>query len=149
MDAVGCILLRDSPADKFDGGLKMRIFGGVPLHVNVLRGELLLGVEGSDLYNYALSSEESTCLFCDENDVAPLNNEEFLLLEAIKHPSDRLEAFNENKLDWAAKLKAGVSVDVRIGCNISYPDYARAVVHYKGMLKEQNGLYFGVEILVS
>ena len=150
MEVVGAILLKDSPAYKFDHGLKKKLFGGGPQHVTVLRGELLMGVDGSNHYNYMLSHEENTCLFCDENDIAPLNNEEFLLLEAIKKPFDRLEAFRSNKLEWAAKLKAGVSVDVRTGGdNISHPEYARGVVHFKGMLKEQNGVYFGVEILVS
>ena len=82
--------------------------------------------------------------------VAPLNNEEFLLLEAIKKPSDRIEAFYNDKLERATKLKAGSSVDVKIGgANVTHLQHARTVVHYKGMLKEQNGFYFGVEILVS
>ena len=77
------------------------------------------GGEGS--LQILVESRGNTCLFCEEEDIAPLNIEEFLLLEAIK--------------------KAGSAVHVRIGgANIFNPHYVRAVIHYKGMLKE-NGLH--------
>ena len=145
--APGAILLEDHQ-------LGRNPFGGPP--GNVSRGELLVPVQLKDRtiqkdhhHNYMLRSEpERTCLL-DETEVALLNSEEFLLLEAIGMPY-RLETFNSNKLEWATTLKAGTDISIRMeGTNIINPHYARAVIRYKGILEGQKGLYFGVEILVS
>ena len=157
-EAIGAILLKDVPGAKIDGGAKALLkgaFTGSPyLHVNVLRGELLIGthidghVDGQH-FNYMLSRDESVFLFCSEMDVAPLNGEEFLLLDAITQQWDRLHAFT-SRLDWAIKLKQGMGVQVKIPvANISVPRYARGTVHYKGELDGEPGMMFGVEIMVS
>ena len=156
MEDVGFILLNDLKGIKFDGiarsALKKLFLGTAPhSYTNVLRGELLLGLnqENYPHFNYVLFNDRNICLFCDEYDVAPLNREEFLLLEATKKPSDRLDTFNK-KLEWGVKLKPGADVYISIpGANISSAEQARATVHYKGVVGKLPGINFGVEILVS
>jgi hypothetical protein len=153
-ETVGYLLLNDSKGTKFDGmaksALKKIIPGSTPhSSVNVLRGELLLGMKlESYQFNYMLHNNSSICLFCDETNMAPLNSEEFLLLEAIKQPGDRLDAFNK-KLEWGVKVKPGHVVYISIpGAGLSVRDSARAAVHYKGQIAKQPGIYFGIEIMV-
>ena len=116
--------------------------------VNVLCGELLVGHDNHDYFNYKLSRDTNVLLFCDNNDIAPLNNEEFLLLEAIKKPSDRLTAF-ETKLELGSSLEVGSAVCITVEENLGVEKYVRAVVHYKGRVGSLPGVNFGVEILVN
>ena len=150
---VGAILLKEVEGSKIDGIYKYtikKLFTGSATQspVNVLCGELLLGHVNDDYYNYVLSRDSSVLMFCDINDLAPLNHEEFLLLEAIKRPSDRLIAFR--RLEWGVSLKIGSAVSVTVpGDNLSAEKRARAVVHYKGIIGNLSGIFFGVEIIVS
>ena len=151
MEAIGEILLKDVQGTKFDGGaqsaLKKFIGSATQLPVNVLCGELLLGHGNHDYFNYMLSRDNNVLLFCDDNDIAPLNHMEFLLLDAIKKPSDRLTAFGI-KLELGSSLEIGSVVCVTVGDNLS-EKFVRAVVHYKGRVGSLPGVNFGVEILVS
>ena len=149
---VGAILLKDVQGTKCDGGAKSAIkkFIGSATQspTNVLCGELLLGHANDDYYNYVLSRDSNILMFCDINDIAPLNHEEFLLLEAIKRPCDRLTAFR--RLEWGVSLKIGSAVFVTVpGDNLSLDKRARAVVHYRGTVGNLPGINFGVEIMVS
>ena len=104
----GAILLKDHQ-------LGRNPFGGPPSDVS--RGELLVRVQGPNDDHHSLymlrSEPKRTCLL-DETDVAPLNSEEFNLLEAISMPCDRFEAFKNNKLEWATKLKAGTAMSSQV-----------------------------------
>lgn len=150
------ILLNDLQGTKFDGiaksAVKRLLTGSTPHSpVNVLRGELLLGMkQESPHFNYMLKRDSSICLYCDGIDVAPLSGEEFSLLEAIEQPCDRLDAF-KSKLEWGVELKEGGAVCLTIpGANLSVGGiHARAVIHYKGVVGKLPGINFGVEILVS
>jgi hypothetical protein len=152
-EIVGYLLLKDLKGtidSVAKSAIKKIIPGFTPYSsVNVLRGELLLGMKDeSHRFNYMLLNDSSICLFCDETDVAPLNSEEFLLLEATKKPVHRLDTFN-HKLFWGVKLKPGHAVYISIpGANLSVKDNARATVHYKGQIGKLPGIYFGVEIVV-
>ncbi len=115
-------------------------------HNHVLRGHLLLEIE-EQLHdcNYILYHDNSTGLKCQEKDVALLERKEFLLLEAIKDSTDRLDAYH-NKLSWGGELTQGCTVFVTI------PEAAsssRAFIRSIGTIGNLPGMYFGVEILVS
>lgn len=87
MVTVGAILLVDLHGTKCN----YQTGSATYLPIDVLRGELLLEMkQESPPFNHALGRDASICLFCDEDDVAPLNKEEYLLLEAIQRPCDRL-----------------------------------------------------------
>ena len=152
---VGAILLKDMQGNyKVDvaasvrSALKKLVHGSAQSRMNVLCGELLLGHANDDHYNYVLSRDSKVLMFCDNNDIAPLNHEEFLLLETIKKPSDRLVAFR--RLEWGVNLKTGSAVLITVpGDNLSVEKRARAIVHYKGAIGNSPGIHFGVEIMVS
>ena len=81
---------------------------------------------------------------CTIEDIALLNQQEFLLMEGIEKPADRMEVFNE-KLDWGITLKKGSRVYVILNST----QRTRGVVHCKGLIGNVPGILFGVEILVS
>ena len=151
MEVVGAILLKDVQGTKFGrakSAIHKFIGSATQPPVNVLCGELLLGHGNHDYFNYMLSRDKNVLLFCDGNDIAPLNHMEFLLLDAIKRPSDRLIPFNE-KLEFGSSLEVGSAVCVTVGDNLSVEKIVRAVVHFKGRVGSLPGVNFGVEILVS
>ena len=150
--AVGAILLKDVQGAKCDIGAKSAIkkFIGSATQspVNVLCGELLLVHANHDHYNYVLSRDSNVFMFCNDNNIAPLNHEEFLLLEAIKRPYDRITAFR--RLEWGVNLKTGFAVYVTLpGDNLSVQERTWATVRYKGAIGNLPGIHFGVEIVVS
>ena len=148
---VGAILLKDVQGTKFNIGTKSvikKLFGSATQSpVDVLCGELLLGHANHDYYNYVLSRDSSVLMFCDVDNSAPLNREEFLLLEAIKKTSERLTAFR-TKLEWGVNLKIGSAVLITVP-GFSVEKRARATVVYKGTVGNLPGINFGVEIMVS
>ncbi len=153
---VGAILLNDLQGAKLKTGLKWAklktglkwlLSGNAP--ANVIRGELLFKYEESPPFNYMLNRDHTICLSCDDTDIAPLNREGFLLLEAIDLASDRLATFGD-KLEFGVNVEKGTAVHVTIpGLNLFVNEHVQAVVHYKGTIGNQPGIYFGVEILVS
>ena len=150
MSSGKAILVHDVTGTKYNKSLKRFIPGSQHSSVNVLRGELVSEIKPDNPpFNYVLSRDPNVYLFCTENEVAPLSSQDFLLLEAISEPYDRIDAFN-NKLEWGAKLEPGASVYVTAkGPNLSVKESVRAVLHYKGEIGNIPGIQFGVEILVS
>ena len=151
------LLLYDVQGVKYDGAIKSTVIKFLSgsresySHINVPKGELLINRQPSDdrPFNFHLFRDPNVLLFCEADNVAPLGEQEFLLLEPIKSRSDRLEVFNR-RFEWAMALKEGSSVDVTIpGDNISVPVCVRATVHYRGEVEDHLGTFFGVEILVS
>lgn len=152
---MSAILLRDVSGTTCDSGaistIKNFFFSRSPTQssVPVLRGELLIGpgVLENAPNSYMLNTDSKVHLFCDKNDVAPLNGDEFSLLEAIRNPSGRLDAF-EKKLEWGVQLRVGVGVCVstREGSGL---ESAHAVVRYKGEIGNIPGIQFGIELIVS
>ena len=145
MEAAGYILLRDSWG-LTKSALK-KIIPAVPYsEVNILRGELITVKQSSSSETkYQLHRDPNVYVKCINEDIAPLNQQEFLLMEGIEKPADRTEVFNKEKLDWGITLEQGAPIYV-ILC---YAQYARAVMHYKGFIGNVPGIRFGVEILVS
>ena len=148
MEAVGYILLKDSQG--CSKALK-KILVTVPYsEVHVLRGELVIVNQSSSSeskHYYQLYRDPNVYVDCTIEDIAPLNQQEFLLMEGIEKPADRVEVFNDEKLDWGSTLKKGSRVYVILNSTVT--QYARAVVHYKGVIRNVPGIRFGMEILVS
>ena len=150
----GHILLHDRPAEK-QGAWAVNIIKRVS-SVNALKGELLIAIphdkivgrsDGTKPHNYRLVKDETISLYA-EDDVAPLNDHEFLILEAIKSPLDRYEAFL-NKMDWGQGLKLGDAVYVTIpGKHPTSNVRVSAIVRYAGQTANHSGILFGVEIMV-
>ena len=154
------ILLKDSPAEKantsFTGTVK-NFLSRKYSSVAVVRGELLVPIpeneitprsDGQTPHNYRLKQDPTVTLFCKEDDIAPLTNYEFLLLEGIKSHMARFDVFS-NQLDWGSKLKPGDAVYVGLPTQHAVPvHYAEAVIRYVGALKTEPGIQFGVEIMV-
>ena len=148
------ILLFDTSGRKYDGAVKSAIKKYVPgvtpySQTNVLAGELVADYWQADQrFNYRVYNDPNVLLYCQDDDVSPLVEEDFLLLEGISRPADRIEAFR-HQLEFGMALKEGSRVTVTLpGANLSAPKRARAVVHYKGKVGNQPGHLFGVEILV-
>ena len=115
---------------------------------NFLRGELLESYNcqnTEEVSNYRVCRSCDLLLFCKADDVAPLQEEQFDLLEAITNPLHRFEVFRHT-LEWGMSLRDGAIVWVTLPT--SPPTYARAIVRYRGPLGEKHGTFFGVEIMV-
>ena len=164
----GAILLKDHVGEKSESTLGMikRLVGGKSALMNVLRGELVEPIPGDELaprtegqkpYNYHWKKDPAVLLYCHEEDIAPLSDKEFLLLEAIQTPAARYEVFiSGEKLDWGCNLKPGDTVYVNIpSLTVLSSCRAAAVIRYVGGLPPkpglppQPGLMFGIEIIVS
>ena len=152
--AKKALLLYDTQGTKFDGSVVSavkKLLPKVPSYStnHVLRGELLESYEQADQpFNYRLCRDPGIFVFCEADNVAPLGEGDFRLLEPLSHPADRLEVFR-HKMEWGMTLGEGSKVFVTLpGDNLSAPKIARATVHYRGKIGTQSGTYFGVEILV-
>ena len=148
-----CILLEDINAFKQTnkwGILSAKSF----TEDRILRGSLLVELTDAEsretnLYfspplNYKRYSDESVMLYCTPSQVLQLNDQQFNLLLGVKHPFDRFRALNI--LHWVEKLRVGVGVKVAI-CGIHNP--AIGVIRYLGQLPGEEGIKFGIELLVS
>ncbi len=149
----GYILLKDLQGiKKITGALKKLVHRGTPhQNINIPRGELMIAQQDDPSFNYQLWSDPNVLFYSMEDNLAPLTQNEFLLLEGIRKPSDRLEAFNSNKLELDYALVVGSHVYINIpGPNLSVAEVERprGVVHYKGRVGDLPGILFGVEIMV-
>jgi len=161
----GFILLKDKVGEKSEsmlGGLVRRVVGKQPT-TNVLKGELLEQIPGDAIvprpegqsyqkpYNYHLVKDPAVAVHCNENDIAPLSDKEFLLLQAVQSQGARYEVFIAgNKLEWGCGLKRGDPVYVSVpGLTVIPNKRAAAAIRYVGGLPPDSGLMFGIEITVS
>ncbi len=149
----GYILLKDIQGIKRNtGALKKFMHGRTPYqNIYVLRGELMVAKQNDLSFNYQLWSDPNVLFYSTEDNVAPLSENEFLLLEGIRKPNDRLEVFNGDKLELGESLGVGAQVYVNIpgpSLSMAKVECTRGVVHYKGRVGDIPGILFGVEILV-
>ena len=128
--------------------------GLLKLNKSVFRGDLLLYLPKKKVvsrknknlvHNYQVASDPAVTLFCDEQDVAPLSDNEYHLLKAIKSNEARYEAFLKERLDWGSTLKPGSFVYVNFKSN----QRGSALIRYIGHIPNECGMKFGIEILVS
>lgn len=146
------ILLNDVDGTKMDGGIKstmkkfLRRTTPYSSHT-VPRGELIVEFkEEGQPFTYRSLHDPHIYMVCEKRKVSPLNTEQLHLLEAIKKPADRINAFR-NKLSWGVGLTSGSNVLVTIPGK-QYME-AEAIVRYCGEVGQQQSHHsFGVEILV-
>jgi hypothetical protein len=150
------LLMRDTPGKKTPGTFKKIV--GITNTKLVLRGELLIPIprekelcDRPDVPNYIVERDPTTTLFAVENDISPLNIDDYFLLKAIDTPSDRFRVFSDpHWLEWGANLKVGNLVYVRLPSpNTLAPTWSKAIIRYKGPVKTLFGMNFGVEIMIS
>jgi hypothetical protein len=150
------LLMRDTPGEKTPGTFKKIV--GITNQKRVLRGELLRPIPREkearpDVVqpNYSVERDPAITLFPHEDDISPLNIDDYRLLKAIDSATDRFQVFSDPQwLEWGANLNVGSLVYVRLPSpNPAAPTWCRAIIRYRGPLKNLFGLNFGVEILVS
>ena len=147
------LLMRDTPGEKAPGTFKKIV--GMTNQKRVLRGELLNPIPyekepRSDVVqlNYSVERDPAITLFTGDDDISPLNIDDYYLLKAIDSPSDRFRVFSDPQwLEWGCNLKVGALVFVRLPK--SAPTWSHAIVRYIGHVKNLFGTNFGVEIMVS
>ena len=153
-DAV--ILLKDIQGEKNLGILEGLFKSNArPVH----RGELLLSLprakviprkDGKPPLNYRLANDPYVTLFCTEDDVAPLSDHEYHLMEAVKSREAGFKAFQNGLLDWGSKLMEGTVVYVTLPSKSPVSNqHAISIIRYIGPLPNEHGVKFGVEIWVS
>ena len=155
-DRVAYFLMRDVEAVKLSSGLKKYVekFSTV----TVLRGELLIQIPENErqqcgdgpLLNFRLFKDPNILLYSGEENVSPLGEDDFKLLEAIASTYDRYAVFSSlNKLSWGANLRRGSRVYVKMHIPPNNHISAEAIVRYRGDVEGLPGRNFGVEITVS
>ena len=148
-----CIILKDSTAYKQIS--KWNILTAKSFTENhILRGSLLVELteaESRETFqyftpplNYKIYSDDLVKLYCEPADVLQLNDQQFDLLLGVKFPFDRYKALN--LLHWVEKLTVGFGVNVAIS---TIPNPVRGVIRYVGPLPGEEGIKFGIELLVS
>ena len=156
MAAEAAILLKDVQGEKSLG----KIAGlWKSSSKTVYRGELILLLprvkviprkDGKPAHNYQLASDPAVTLFCPEEDLAPMSDYEYHLMVAIKSREARYEVFQKDILDWGSKLKAEMIVHVALPSKTAVSSqHALAIIRYIGPLPNENGVQFGVEIMVN
>ena len=156
MASEAAILLKDIQGEKNYGKITGLLKSGVK---SVYRGELVLTLprvkviprkDGKPAHNYQLASDPAVTLFCTEDDVAPLSDYEYHLMAAVKSREARYEVFQKDILDWGSKLVAEMIVHVGLPSKAAVSNqHALAIIRYIGPLPGENGVQFGVEIMVS
>ena len=153
--AAGGILLKDEEGFKFRN-VHRHLVRSMDISpestVTVQRGELVKYYDHSKKkYNYTSQSDQSVFLKCDdEEDVAPLHLEEFMLLEAFDNPADRYSAFAKGLMEFGLSLVPDSKVFVvTSGTSSAKQELLRATVRYVGEVENHPGTQFGVELNVS
>ena len=135
-----------------DGGRK----DGGNNNTNVVRGTLLVKLTQEEVralkqhqapglppFNFKCLEDPSVKLYCNAHDVHPLNESQKEVLHGIVKASDRYDALA--KLEWAGKVTEGSTIFVNIS---AFPTAAKALLRYIGSLPGENGIKFGIELLV-
>ena len=158
MDEEHYLLMKDTPGEKAPGTFKKIV--GMTSTKRVLRGELLRRIPReeplivSDVVQppkYSVERDPAITLFAVDDDIAPLNIDDYYLLKAIESPTDRFRVFSDpHWLEWGANLKVDALVYVCLPSpNKSVPTWSQAIIRYKGPVRNLFGMNFGVEIMVS
>ena len=153
--AAGGILLKDEEGFKYKNIHRHLVRSNMDISpestVTVKHGELVKYYNHlKKKYNYTSQSDQSVFLKCDDEDVAPLHLEEFLLLEGFDNPADRYTAFTEGLMEFGLSLVPDSKVFVvTSGTSSAKQGLVRATVRYVGEVEDLPGTQFGVELNVS
>lgn len=147
-----CILLKDTNAHKQTK--KWNLFWSWKLFEFIYRGSLLVKLTNDEVretspyfavpLNYKMYSDDSIKLCCKPDQVLQLDDEQFNMFLGVKDIMDRCRALNI--LHWVRQLKVGHGASVTIPTT---PQPVTGVVRYIGLLPDEDGTRFGIELLVS
>ena len=154
MAAETAILLKDIQGERSG---KMRKSSLKAVHV--CRGELLILIpraklvprrDGKPAHNYQLASDAEVTLYSGGEEVSPLSDSDYRLLEAIKSRAARYEVFQKDLLEWGSELKDGMFVLATLPSKSPVSSQqAVSLIRHVGLLPNEQGIYFGIEIMVS
>lgn len=131
-----------------------------PWECTIYRGELVIEIpekdrppnqQGRHPDNYHLYYDHSITLYAAPLEVTPLTRDELKYLIAVYPPSVRIQQYlNEKRLKEIMEIKKGDMVMFKFKIEQTAPDsIIRGKVQYLGHLEEKDGIYFGIEIMVS
>ena len=132
--------------------------GEDPWQCDVHKGEIVVEIPLNERsttdhtsHNFRLYTEPEITLYAQPTDVFPLYGAEADYLLAVHPPSVRYrEYLSSENLKEKMKLKAGDIVIFKWKIKEDAPDtYVRGKIQYLGKFPEKDGVYFGIEILVS
>ena len=134
--------------------------GDNPWECTIYRGELVVEIpekdrppnqQGKHPDNYCLYNDHSITLFAAPLEVTPLTRDELMYLIAVQPPTVRIQQYlNYKKLKEIMEIKKGDMVMFKFKIEQTGPDsIIRGKVQYLGHLEEKDGIYFGIEIMVS
>ena len=150
MASEAAILLKDIQGEK-RGWLKSiaKLISRGELLLTISRDKVIPRKDGKPPHNYYHANDPAVTLFCTEDDVAPLGDYEYRLMEAVKSREARYDVFVKDVLDWGSKLKPGMFVNATLPSESPVPNQATVSrVGYVGPLPNERGIRFGVEIMV-
>ena len=139
------LLLQEDDGHKYTENNKRVVKGSllVKLSQEEIKGAKQQLASGLLPFNFRCLEDPKIKLYCSSNKVYPLNELQKDYLFGIGSASDRYAALG--KLEWTQKLTEGST------CYVSIPAFttaAKGKVHYIGRLPGENGIKFGVELLV-
>ena len=132
--------------------------GEKPWRCDVHKGEIVVEIPFNERsttdhtpHNYRLYTEPNVTLYAPPTDVTPLYGAEADYLLAVHPPSVRYrEHLMSENLKEKMELKVGDIVIFKWHITTDGPEsYVRGKIRYLGKLREHDGVYFGIEILVS
>ena len=132
--------------------------GEDPWECDVHKGEIVVEIPlnersttGHTPHNYRLYTEPNVTLYAQPTDVPPLYGAELDYLLAVRPPSVRYrEYLSSENLKEKMELKVGDIVIFKWHITKDAPEsYVNGKIRYLGKLREHDGIYFGIEILVS
>ena len=132
--------------------------GEDPWQCDVHKGEIVVEIPLNERsttdhtpHNYRLYTEPNVTLYAQPSDVAPLYGAEADYLLAVHPPSVRFKQYlQSNDLKSKMELKVGDIVLFKLKIKEDLPDsFAHGKIRHLGKLSEHDGVYFGIEILVS
>ena len=134
--------------------------GEVPWECRVFRGELVVEIpekdwlfnkEGKPLNYQLLSSLDIVKIHAELTDVSPLQRDEVPYLLAVQPPSIRFKEYlREDRKKEIMELKVEDVVMFKFDQSHNYgPGIIRGKIRYIGPIDEDEGIFFGIEIIVS
>ena len=144
---------------KLKRGIGRPVKGEEPWQCDVHRGEIVVEIPINERsttdrtpHNYRLYIEPNVTLYAQPSDVTPLYGAELDYLLAIDAASVRFKQYlqSDDFKKSKMKLKVGDIVLFKLKINEDAPEsYVHGKIRYLGKLREHDGVYFGIEILVS
>ena len=134
----------------------------VPWNCLVDKGELIIEIpekkrvpsnDGKQPHNYSLytGEQDNVTLYAGPTDISSLHGTEVDYLLPVHPPSIRFQQYTrENRMTEIMDIKVGDTVIFKQSQGKGNPiAFIRGKVRYLGTIPEHEGIYFGIEIIVS